>query len=83
MTTTNLPLYRALVKLGISDVDAQAAVTIDRADLATKADLQTELLSLHQQIRIEVAELKADLIKWQVGTLIAMAAIYAAIAKLL
>jgi hypothetical protein len=39
---------------------------LDRAQLATKANL---------------AELKADLLKWNVGTLVAMTGIFAAIVK--
>jgi hypothetical protein len=38
-TTTNLPLYRLLVKGGASESDAEAAATFDASALATKADL--------------------------------------------
>lgn len=55
-------------------------------DLATKADiaeLRTTIHALGLDLRREMAELKADLIKWNVGALIAMTGIFAAIVKLL
>lgn len=59
-------LYEALRAAGVDESAAKAAaravLSADaRTDLATKADL---------------AELKAEIIKWNVGTLIAMTAIY-------
>jgi hypothetical protein len=51
---TNLPLYRALVKLGVADSEAESASRFDPSDLATKADL---------------AELKAEMLKWGIGIL--------------
>jgi hypothetical protein len=59
-------LYEALRSAGVNDQAAKAAAGAvlaaeARTDLVTKADL---------------AELKADLIKWNVGTLIALTAIY-------
>ena len=61
MSVTNLTLYRVLVKLGATDTEAEQAAQLDSSTLATKADL---------------AELKAELIKWNVGTLIAMTVLY-------
>ena len=61
-------LYDALRKIGVEETaarEAARAVLDIRTDLVTKADL-----------RAEMAELKAELIKWNVGTLIAMTAIY-------
>jgi hypothetical protein len=56
--TTNLPLYRLLVKLGASDADAEQAATVDASALVTKADLQTA-----------IADLKASLLQWGIGLL--------------
>jgi hypothetical protein len=59
-------LYEALRAVGVDEAAAKAAARAvlaadARMDLVTKADL---------------AELKAELIKWNVGTLIALTAIY-------
>jgi hypothetical protein len=66
-------LYDALRKAGVDDDLARAAAMAvigveQRTDLATKADL---------------ADLKAELVKWNVGTLVAMTGLFAAITKLL
>lgn len=63
-------IYEALRKIGLDETAATAAAKAvlpadTQADLVTKAYLKAEML-----------ELKADLIKWNVGTLIAMTAIY-------
>ena len=50
---------------------ASAVVGNDMADIVTK-----------QELRADLAELKADLIKWNVGTLLAVTGIFAAIVKL-
>ena len=63
MTTNNLTLYRVLVKLGANDTEAEQAATLDTT-LATKADLA--------DLRTAMAEMKSDLIKWNVGTLVTM-----------
>ena len=60
MTTQNLALYRLLVKFGATETEAETAAAMDTSQLATKGDL-----------RIEIAELKADL-TWRI--LLAMGA---------
>ena len=65
-------LYEALRSVGLDEAMAKAAARSvlpkeARTDLATKTDL---------------AELKADLIKWNVGALAVLTAIFAAIVKL-
>jgi hypothetical protein len=59
MTTNNLALYRALVKLGVAEDVAETAAVMDTSALATKADLA-----------VAVAELRSDLLKWGVGILL-------------
>ena len=66
-------LYEALRAAGVEEGAAKAAAKAvlaadARTDLATKADL---------------AELKADLIKWNVGTLVALTAIYGGLVAML
>ena len=65
-------LYEALRKAWVNEQlardAARAVLAMDaRADLATKADL---------------SDLKADLIKWNVGAMAALTAIFAAIVRL-
>jgi hypothetical protein len=67
----NLPLYRVLVKAGASEAEAEEAARLDTSELATKADLA--------ELRLAVVELKAELIKWNVGTMLALAAIFGAL----
>ena len=50
-----------------------------RVDLATKADLR----ELEHGLRAALAELKADMIKWAAGLLLAQAALVATLVKLL
>lgn len=72
MSSMVAELYDALRKAGVEEQlakDAARAVlgAEARTDLATKADL---------------SDLKADLIKWNVGTMAMMTAIFAAIVRL-
>jgi hypothetical protein len=72
-------LYAALKAAGVADDLARAAAEAvigreERDTLATKTDIA--------MLRTDLAELKAELIKWNVGTLVALAAILSAIVKL-
>ena len=75
MTTAVKEPYEALRQAGVEDQQAMSAasavVGTDMADIVTK-----------QELRADLAELKADLIKWNVGTLLAVTGIFAAIVKL-
>lgn len=76
MSTMVDELYDALRKAGVDEQlarDAARAVmgAEARTDLVTKADLAAGL-----------AELKADVIKWNVGAMAVLTAIFAAIVRL-
>ena len=58
-------LYEALRSAGVDDAQARAAAEAVLQELVTKADLS-----------VAMAELKHDLIRVQIGTLVAMTAIY-------
>jgi hypothetical protein len=61
-----------------AEAEALAEVLADAlktSDLATRTDVET--------LRREIAEAKADIIKWLAGLLIAQAAVVAALVKLL
>src|SRR6188768_3940 len=60
LSSSNLTLYRVLVKLGADEAAAEQAAQLDTAALATKADL---------------AELKAELFKHTTQTLVWMSGI--------
>ena len=72
MSTMVAELYDALRKAG---VDEQLAKDAARAVLA--ADARTDLAT-----KADLAELKADLIKWNVGAMAVLTAISAAIVRL-
>src|SRR4029434_84843 len=84
LTSMVVELYQALKAAGVEDDIARAAAKSviaieDKSQLATKADLQ----ELRSDMRLEMAELKMDLIRWSVGTMIAMGALFAAIVRFL
>lgn len=83
MSTMVAELYDALRKAGVDEQlaknAAQAVLPSDaRIDLATKSDL----LALRTEIKADVAEMKVELIKWNVGTMAVLTGIFAAIVRL-
>lgn len=80
MSSAVLELYDALKKLGLDEQSARAAAQAvvgrhEEPQLATKADIS--------DLRREMSDLKAELIKWNVGTLVALAALVSTIVTLL
>jgi hypothetical protein len=77
VSTIVLELYEAFRAAGVDDAKAKAAAgaVVGGEGLATKADVS--------DLRREIAEAKAELIRWNIGTIIAMTAVFAAIVKLL
>lgn len=78
MAVTVSELYDALRSVGVEEGQAKAAARAvlpadARTDLATKADVS----ELRLLMKADLAELKADITKTNVLTLIAMTAIYA------
>ena len=65
-------LYEALRKAGVEEAVAASAA---RAVLA--ADARTDLVT-----KADLAEMKADLIKWNVGAMAVLTGIFAAIVRL-
>ena len=70
MTTMVLELYEALKSAGVDEEQAKRAAraVLDSETLATKQDL---------------AELRAEIIKWNTGTLLAATGLFALIVKLM
>jgi hypothetical protein len=79
MSSHNLALYRVLTKLGVDETEAALATTLDAASLLTKADLA----EFRAATRADLAELKADIIQWNVVTLVALTAIYGGLVTVL
>jgi hypothetical protein len=78
-------LVKDLKASGFTDDQAEAvtravqrAREFDFSDLATKADLRTEVANL----RVEMTNMKADIIKWVVGIAFAQAAMLFALLRL-
>jgi len=71
-TAMNMTLYRLLLKTGATEADAEAAARIDTSDLVTKADLT-----------VAIEALKAELLKWVVGLVIAQVGVFATIVAML
>ena len=79
MTSTNLPLYRLLVKFGASEADADSAASLDDARLATKADLS----ELRLVMKADLAEMKASIIQWNLIALGFVTALFSGLVTLL
>jgi hypothetical protein len=73
MTTLISELYTALRKAGVDDETARAAAKAviaveDKEHLATKADIN--------DLRREMADMKVELIKWNLGAMAVLTTIY-------
>jgi hypothetical protein len=82
MATLVIELYEALKKAGVDEDTARAAAKAvvgveDREQFATKADIN----ELRAFIQVEMGNLRAELIKWNVGAILAVTTIFAAIVK--
>jgi hypothetical protein len=82
MTTMVKEIYVALKAGNVPDEQAQAAAEAvaqldipNRDQLVTKSDIA--------ELKTAMADMRAELIKWNVGAMIALTAIFGAIVKLL
>jgi hypothetical protein len=83
MSTMVVELYDALRKAGIDEPTASAAARAvlpleARTDLATK----TDITELRLAMKADLAEVKADLLKWNVAAMAILTAIFAGIVRL-
>ncbi len=97
MSTMLKEIYDALKEAGASEEKASAAAVavsayqLDRANLATKEDIARlekdiarlggEIADLRLATKADLAELKADLIKWMVGIMGFMTTLFVVIVK--
>lgn len=80
---TKIDFKSAATKADIKDMATKADIKdmltrADIKDMVTKSDLKFEIA----QLRTEIAEVRADLIKWNIGTMVALTALCAAIMRL-
>lgn len=83
MSTMVTELYDALRKAGVDETSARQASeavigVAQGSTLVTKGDLRLEMADLHA----ELGDLRVELIKWNVGAMAVLTAIFAAITRL-
>ena len=66
-----------------AEVQAETFAEIIEDRIATKQDLKKLELSMKQELKLGLANTKAEIIKWVAGMLVAQAAIVATLVKLL
>ena len=73
-----LEIYSAFVKVGVSESDAKAAVESINIEIDKRCALHAQQLFTNA----DGAELKAEIIKWSIGTVFAAVGLFAALTKL-
>jgi hypothetical protein len=79
----NTKLYPLLKDIGLDDKKSQEFIEIIEATYHSKIEQETNRLLTNETFVSEMASMKAEFIKWNVGTIIAVAGVVAAIAKLI
>lgn len=92
-TTINLPLYRVLRALQVSEPDAEAAAAAappDLSHLATKDELRAEIAGVRADLKAEIASVRTDIAQtaqrqttWLVTIVIAAAGVVIAAQRLI
>ena len=73
-----LELYNAFVKAGVPEADAKAAVESINKEIDKRYSLHAQQLFT----KVDGAELKAEIIKWSIGTIFAAVGLFAVVSKL-
>ena len=73
-----LEIYSAFFKAGVSESDAKAAVESINKEIDKRYALHAQQLFT----KADGAELKAEIIKWSIGTVFAAVGLFAALTKL-
>ena len=92
-TAINLPLYRVLRALQVSEPDAEAAAAAappDLAHLATKDELRAEIARVRADLKTEIASVKTEIAQtaqrqttWLITVVLAAAGIVVAAQRLI
>ena len=88
--TTITKLFPLLKEIGLDDKKSQEFIEIIEDTYHSKIEQETNRLVTNEtfvsemaKLRVEMASMKVELIKWNVGTIIAVAGVVAAIVKLI
>jgi len=73
-----LEIYRALVKVNVSQEDAQAVAD----SISREIDKRYALHAAQLATKADLADAKTEIIKWTIGTMFAAVALFATISKL-
>jgi hypothetical protein len=83
-------IVKRLKDAGFTDVQAETVTDVlrqtrelDLSQLVTRDYLDSRLTELESRLRAEIADVKADLLKWLVPLLLGQAALIAALVRLL
>jgi predicted translin family RNA/ssDNA-binding protein len=82
LTAANVPADKARAAAASVKREIDERYSLHAAQLATRGDVADVKTSV-ESVRREVAETKAEMVKWFVGTIIAVAGITAALLKLM
>lgn len=80
-----LEIYSAFVKAGVSESDAKAAVESINKEIDKRYALHANQLATRgdvENVCKELADAKAEIIKWTISTMFASVALFATITKL-
>lgn len=87
VTFDTLAYVKKLKSAGVpeeqAEIQAETFAEILEERIATKQDLKELELSMKQELKLGLANTKAEIIKWVAGMLVAQAAIVATLVKLL
>jgi hypothetical protein len=81
-----LELYSALQEVGISEIKAKAVVESVNKAIDQRYNLHSKQLATQgdiEKVRAEIANAKAEIIKWNVGTMFAAIGIFVTLMKLI
>ncbi len=78
-------LYEALKSAGVDDEKAKAKATAEKFEyvLENKFDAELQHIVTKEYLGLELAKMETRIIKWNVGTIIAVVGITVAIVKLI
>lgn len=82
LTAANVPADKARAAAASVKREIDERYSLHASQLATRGDVADVKTSV-ESVRREVAETKAEMVKWFVGTIIAVAGITAALLKLM
>ncbi len=91
MSTTTLDTLKVAKRLrdaGFSETRAESVTdaireSVGSQDLVTKAQLDAGLSGLRADLKAEIADMKAEIIKWMFGAMLAQGALVVALIRLL